>query len=387
MSENKETKIEQVIAEMEKVAKSEKLMEIPWEIIDEAKQFFKSIHQEGFDVGHPAIITAFACLYFVIKTDPSCPAISFRQFKEAIPDKYREDGFTIIPRYDPKKIFRTYQKIVEKYGIAPQTCTVRPTIFVKKFGLMMGFDKATLEKAVALAEKMVKKRVHQGRSPIVSAAACLRVIDLQYGKKRKRREIAKLCGITDAAIGKTLDIPFFKKRFPREKPKVVRKEILKKLLREFLSGLQNYQDPLYLNSLKQKFRHSFSEELQGLYIDWKHWISVLEELSSEGLIALRFTQGCESLARGRTPIDKIDCFHCSKMNRLRGPCPYVIAHFKKTNHHQHLKSASSAPFLLSQLLIVNWFYFWSFFGVFNLPTHLFNFFPYFIRFLPFSFFS
>jgi len=320
MSRSKEIKIKQAIAEMEKVARSEKLMEIPWEIIGETRQFFESIYQEGFHTGYPAAITAFACLYFVIKTDPSCPAISFNQFKEAI-----EDG--VIPRYDPKKIFRTYQKIVEKYGIAPQRCTVRPTIFAKKFGLMMGFDNATLEKAVALAEEMIEERVHQGKSPIVSAAACLAVIDAQFGKKRNRKEIAELCGVTDEAIGKTLDIPFFKKRLPREKPKAVRKDILKKLLREFLLGLKSYQDPLYLNSLKHKFRLSFFKELQGLYIDWKYWILALEELSSEGLITLRFTQSCEALVRGRISFDKIDCFHCSEMN-WRRPCLSSKAHFK-----------------------------------------------------------
>src|SRR4030042_4253476 len=136
MSIWKEEKIERVVKEMEKIAKSERFLEIPLDVIEEAGKLFKSLKEEKFISGYPGIIIALACFYYVIRIDPSCPAISFKQFKEAIP--IVEDG--IAPCYDPKNILRVYQKIIEKYGITPQTCTVRPTIFVKKFGSMMGFD-------------------------------------------------------------------------------------------------------------------------------------------------------------------------------------------------------------------------------------------------------
>ena len=330
MSGNKETKIEQAIAKMEKVAKSEKLMEIPYEIIGETGKLFRSLIEDGFDSGYSDVINALACLYHLIRTDPSCPAISFRQFKEAIPDKYRENGFTITPRYDPKKIFRSYQKIVEKYGIAPQTCTVRPTIFVKKFGPMMGFGNTTLEKAVALAEEMVKRRVHQGRSPIVSAAACLRVIDLQYGKKRDLREIAELCGVTDAAINKALVLPFFAGKIPRKEVKYLKKTVLLRFLRKLIKVSLRDEGPMPIINLKKRLRLSLPDEFKNHQIGRKEFLGALKTLELESLLFVVPLGECSRIGH----IPGIHCLDCAENLRFWFPCRGARVLFKKNKPNQ-----------------------------------------------------
>jgi len=329
MSVWKEEKIERVVKEMEKIAKSERFLEIPLEVIEEAGKLFKSLKGENFISSYSDIITALACFYYVIKTDPSCPAIPFKQFKEAIPTE--EDGFTIILRYDPKKIFRTYQKIVEKYGITPQTCTLRPTIFVKKFGPMMGFDNATLEKAVALAEEMVKERVHQGRSPIVSAAACLRVIDLQYGKKRDLWEIAKLCGVTDAAINKALTLPFFAGKIPRKEVKYLKKTVLLRLLRKQLIKISlSDEEPMPIINLKRRLRLSLPDELKNHQIGRKEFLGALKTLELENLLFVVPLGECSRIGH----IPGIHCLDCAENLRFWFPCRGARVLFKKNKPHQ-----------------------------------------------------
>ena len=215
-----EKRTELVIDDFRKWANSEKMMELPSEIINEAIELFKTLQKDKFNLGILTMINAYACLFYIIKTDPSCPAISPRQFIEALPED--------VERYyirNPKLIFKAYRKIVRKYGISPQTCTLRPLIFVKKFGPMLGFDKDILQKATDLAEEMVREKAHQGRSPIVSAAACLAVIDFQIGKKRNRKEIAEICGVSDTAIKGVLHIPFFAKK--EREGRIQRKKYLK----------------------------------------------------------------------------------------------------------------------------------------------------------------
>jgi hypothetical protein len=312
---------ESAINELRKWARSDKMMELPLEAIDEAIELFKTLQKEGFHTGYSAMINALASLFYVIKTDPSCPAISFRQFKEALPVK--KDGFT--PIYNPKQIFRAYKKIVEKYGIGPQTCTLRPVIFVKKFGPMMGFDSANLEKAVVLAKEIIERRIHQGRSPIVSAAACLAAIDSQFGKKRDRREIAELCGVTDSAISVILDLPFFQKRFPSvksRKKKPVSKIVLIKLLRKLVKetpARPYYDQSISFHALQRSFHLAFQKELEHSYVPWKNWIYALEVVKSDGLIIVTIKQTCKVLLDQSCHLKDINCFRCAEMQFWK-PC-------------------------------------------------------------------
>lgn len=343
MKDVRNRRMKSAIVEMKKVAMSEKLMELPLEIIEEAVELFKSLQEDGFKTGYSSVIDAFSCLLYIIKTDPSCPAISFKQFTEAL-----STNDELQPLYDPKKIFRAYRKIVGKVGIQPRTCAIRPTIFVTKFGKKMGFDEALLEKTLHLTEEAINAKVHIGKSPLTVAAAFLAVIDFQYGKKRDRREIAEICGVTDAAISNVLALPFFAGRIPRKEVKYVSKTVLLRLLRKLIKTSLNEEEPMPISSLKRRLRLSLPDELKNHQIGWKEFSSALKTLISEGQMFIVGLAGCPKLNEPQ----RIYCLSCPEMEFWKS-CQYCRVLFKKQRISQsnNSKSAFRGAFFIYNFLI------------------------------------
>jgi transcription initiation factor TFIIIB Brf1 subunit/transcription initiation factor TFIIB len=282
------------IAEIEKMARKQNL---PEDIATSAIELFKSLHKGGFVRSRSSICVARACLYYIAKLDPSCPAVNLRNFANEGP-------------CSQKKIFHYYAKIVEKFGMQPQVCTIRPTIYVKSFGQKLGFSEGTLKKAIELSEEIVKEKIHIGKSPIIVAAACLYIASHICKERRTLFEIADISGITEPGIKRFLKEPFFKdlRECVRPVNQPVGKNILQKFIRELLGKIDIKPDGMPVYQFRRELRLHFSKELAGLTIGFVQFIEILEELKNEGLINL--IAGPECFKRRYEKIEKPNCELC-----------------------------------------------------------------------------
>jgi transcription initiation factor TFIIIB Brf1 subunit/transcription initiation factor TFIIB len=255
-----------IVSEMKKVAK---LHNLPEDILENSIKLFKMLHQEGFVIGHDSINIAKACLYYMAKLDPSCPAISLQGFAEG-------DSRT------KRKIWIEYSRILTEKGIQPQVCTMRPKIFVKSFGQKIGFRKEALDFALKLADDSVKKKAHMGRSPSAWAAACLYSASLKFGEGITGEEITEVSGVTETSIRNTRKNSFFLRlKYFNEAPQFVTSESLRTLIHKLLL---NYPEGIQLSQLRQALRCSFANELKGFMIPASKLYIITEYLESEGLI-------------------------------------------------------------------------------------------------------
>ncbi len=266
------------VAEMEKVAEQ---LALSKDIVEEAKELLKSLWQGRFVRRRSYLLVALGCLYYQIKREPTCLAISFRRFAEVIP-------------FTQKEIFRVYIKIVKKEGIPAQICTLRPTIFVKEFGKKMGFSKRALARAIRLAEEMVKERVHLGKNPIALATTCLYVASLEFKEGITQSEISEACGIeeTGVTIRNTLGIPFFaeKVRDLRYQIRSVSEEVLLELVLKLLAIKQR---GIPFSQLRQSLRCSFPNKLRGFSVPYERLNRAIRRLISKDLITATRWSGCE----------------------------------------------------------------------------------------------
>lgn len=279
--------IQEAIAEMEKVAKK---LGLPENIVKEAKELFSSLCQEGFVRGRPFLVVALTALYYKMRRDPSCPAITLQDFAKETP-------------CNAKKIRRLYNKILAKEGSLPQVCTLRPTIFVRAFGKKIGFTQKTLDNATELAKEMVRKRVHLGRSPQVSAAACLYAANRLSREEKSQEEIGDECGISTHALRNVLSHPFFvEKGLTRYKESAVSGNVLQELIPKLLAKLSIDQQRIPFYQLKPSLRHSFSDELRGFYIPSDRLYRILRELEAKNVISIVPGPKCQE--------EKPDCRSC-----------------------------------------------------------------------------
>jgi len=283
------------IVEIETMAKK---LNLPEDIAASAIELFKSLRKEGFVRGRSSVCIALACLYYLTKLDPSCPAVTLKSFANESPCSQKE-------------IFRFYKKIVEKFGMQPQVCTIRPTIYVKSFGQKLGFSEGALKKAIGLSEEMVKEKVHIGKNPVIVAAACLYVVSHICKERKTQAEIAEMCRTSAASIQDFLQQPFFEKKGFKELIKTtyepVEMDVLKKLVREFLDKIQIGQRGIPIYQLKLKLRLSFPQELKNLSVHFDRLEDVLDELENEGLIKF-IKPNCRTDYR---TYRKISCSQCS----------------------------------------------------------------------------
>jgi len=256
-----------IYIEMEKVIKS---LNLPSGILETSGELIKKLYQERSFKGQSILAIAMACIYYMIKLDPSCPAITIHEFA----------GQTSVTR---KKIYHYYSKIVDKFGIQPQVCTIRPTIFVKSFGQKIGFRKEVLDFAVNLAEDSVNKKTYVGKSPSVWASACLYIASVKFGEGITQEEIAEGSGVNQVSIRNAFKESTFFSKVTRsiEAPQLVPGELLKKLICKLLSVDSN---GIQLIHLRQALRCSFAEELKGFFISVKKLDDVLIDLEFEGIV-------------------------------------------------------------------------------------------------------
>ena len=290
------TKIDKkIVVEIEKTTKA---LNLPEDIIQTAIELFKTLHQEGFVRGRSAISIAMACLYYIVKIDPACPGVSLKNFTEKTPSVQKE-------------IYRYYSKIVEKFGMQPQVCTIRPMIYVKSFGQKLGFSEKALEKTIKLSEEIVKEKVHLGKSPIIVAATCLYIVSHICQERKTLSEIAKICGTNETGIRNFLQEPFFEnkgfKKLIKTTYEPVDTNVLKRLAREFLDKIQIEQSGIPLYQLKLKLRLSFPQELKNLSVRFDRLEEILDELESEGLIKFIKPNCRTEYLTGR----EISCSQCS----------------------------------------------------------------------------
>jgi transcription initiation factor TFIIIB Brf1 subunit/transcription initiation factor TFIIB len=299
------------IAEIETRAKK---LNLPEDIAPSAIELFKSLRKEGFVRSRSSICIAMACLYYLIKLDPTCPAITLKSFAYESPCLQKE-------------IYRLYTKIVEKFGMQPQVCTIRPTIYVKSFGQKLGFSEMTLEKAIKLSEEMVKEKIHIGKSPIVPAATCLYIVSHICKERKTLSEIAEICGTNEPSIRNFLKEPFFRDLRQSIKPiqQPVDKDILRKFVRELLEKIHIEQEGMPVYRFRVELRIFFAKELTGLTIWFDQLEEILKELKREGLINLGAGPKC--FKRRYREIEEPDCKLCYK----RKTCSDYIIQPRKIN--------------------------------------------------------
>jgi transcription initiation factor TFIIIB Brf1 subunit/transcription initiation factor TFIIB len=280
-----------IVVEMEKTAKA---LNLPEDILQTAIEFFKTLHQEGFVKSRSAVGIAMACLYYTIKLDPSCPAITLKEFTDKTPCLQKE-------------ISRFYRKMVEKFGMQPQVCTLRPIIFVKAFGKKIGFRKESLEYAVKLAEDSVEEKAYMGKNPAVWASACLYAASLKFQEGITQDEITHVTNCQQVSMRKILkEHPFFSRiKFFVTAPKMANRELLKKLIQKLPSI---YPQGIPVAHLRQALRCSFAEDLKGYFMPTSEPYKVVEDLEIEGLAKRIPGPSCEKRSASK---EEPVCIRCS----------------------------------------------------------------------------
>lgn len=271
-------RFDQVIVEIEKVARQ---LDLPQNIVKEAKELLFSLQKKGFIAGRSYITVALASLYYTMKRDPSCPAISLQNFAEVTPCTTGD-------------IRRPYNKISREEGNLPHVCTLRPTIFVRKFGKEIGLSKEALNKAIEFAREMVRKRAHLGKQPVTLAATCLYVANLVSEEGITQGEITDVCNTAESGIRTALKYPFFvEKRIEYKRPRSVSEEVLFELIQKLLTRPQINQQGIPFYQLRRNLRCSFSDELRGFSIPINRLHGAVRALKKQSLVKTVPWLGCK----------------------------------------------------------------------------------------------
>jgi transcription initiation factor TFIIIB Brf1 subunit/transcription initiation factor TFIIB len=135
------------------------------------------------------ILQKIACLFFIMKRDPSCPPIS-------------EDVFLTQCGFPLNKDYRKHYRYISFQEKAhSQKCTVRPTIFARALLVQLGVnDEQTKNEVYDLCTKVIKAGLHIGKHPMVMAAAIVYYI---LSKTYMQKDIAQLAKISEPSLRKT----------------------------------------------------------------------------------------------------------------------------------------------------------------------------------------
>jgi len=281
-------------------------------IIKEAEKLLRSLCKEGFCRYRSYILVGLGCLYYQIKRDPNCLAISLQKFIKAT-------------SYTRKEICKIYNQIVAKKGIPAQICTIRPTIYVKKFGEKLGLSKRALAYAIRLSEEMIKRKIHLGKNPLSLAATCLYIANLRFNEGRTQGEISEVFNIeeTGMTIRKISKLPFFVEKMKDIEYgtlKIINKEILSELIPKLFKKPQFKQGILFVQ-LRRNLRYFFPEETKGYAIPYGRLNEIVRGLDLDGI--LKLTPGSECIKRP----PKEHCRYCDKIH-----CIEMLVQPPEPNH-------------------------------------------------------
>jgi transcription initiation factor TFIIIB Brf1 subunit/transcription initiation factor TFIIB len=315
MPRSEKKKIEQVIAEMEKIAEQ---LALSQDIVDSAIQYFNLIRGKKYLAGCSLLLVAFGALYHVIKTDPGCPAISLEEFAEKT-------------SYNRKKIYRIYSKIMQEEGAQPMICTLRPTIFVKKLGPEIGFTEGDIEKAIVLAKEGVKEKIHIGKSPLTVADACLCAISWLEKTGISLKEIAFASNVNEVSVRNILKgHPFFRKKEVEFKQVAHIDEWNLGLFIKKLIGLNRLAGKITFLQLRQIIRSNFPNELKGLAISVRQLYEVVQTLEAQDSSLVKLVPGSSC------PNKQLDCNSCRERytwfpSESLSSCPAMLVMFNAEN--------------------------------------------------------
>jgi hypothetical protein len=193
-------------------------------------------------------------------------------------------------------------------GIPSLTCTVRPKIFVEKFGGNLGLSKEALGQAVELAEEIVEKKAHLGRNPISLTVACIWIANLEFSEGLTEDEIVNECGTTENVLRQALEISFFaERRLTPKRPRYIKKEVLIEFIPKLLK-LQDEKEIPFLR-LRSKFRSQFPDKTKGFRIPTRQrLIPAVKILEVDEAIILLPNSECEREKSSCRFCDLSPCF-------------------------------------------------------------------------------
>jgi len=185
------------ITEIKEVASS---LNLPKNIGEDSEKLFNDLLREGIAISHSAYCAAFACLFYVMKQDIACIAVSVKEFVRVLPlDKIDK----------PRCVWKAYKKIIVKKKEPPRLCTLRPMRFIDPIGQKLLITREARKIAEHIAEDAVKQNVHIGKHSVIVAAVCLYMATIVTGERRTQRQIADCAGITTVPMTNMLKHSFF----------------------------------------------------------------------------------------------------------------------------------------------------------------------------------
>jgi len=169
------------------VTPSGNTLQLDKSIVEDAERIFNEIKDEKGFKGSSEVLKKAGALYVAIKRSPLCPPIHIK-------------NIALATNIDRRSIAKIYRKIMLKLEEQPQLCTLRPNIYVDLLLKKLEADEGLTQRASLILEKVLEDRLHLGRHPAVVAGAIVYAACMSEGRSHIQRDIAKMCGITEASI-------------------------------------------------------------------------------------------------------------------------------------------------------------------------------------------
>ena len=103
-----------------------------------------------------------------------------------------------------EEIGNAYRRIRSERQESPAQCYLRPLVFVSPLCRKLNMSSFIEKDAMAIAESMVEKNLHQMKNPVGLAGGCIYISGIRTGERRGIGEIAEACYLSEGTIKKAI---------------------------------------------------------------------------------------------------------------------------------------------------------------------------------------